>query len=58
MTDQNPTWSQALAELRGGGGRAVVDQLLPGVYRELCAVRTVQRDWAKAPMLLRRALAV
>src|SRR5437870_12310113 len=38
MTDQNPTWSQALAEFRRGGGRAVLDQLLPGVYRELCAI--------------------
>jgi len=38
MADQNPTWSQALAEFRRGGGRAVLDQLLPGVYRELCAI--------------------
>jgi len=38
MTDRNPTWSQALAELRRGGGRDVLDQLLPGVYRELCAI--------------------
>ena len=38
MTDQDPTWSQALAELREGGGHAALDQLLPGVYRELCAV--------------------
>jgi hypothetical protein len=36
MADQNPTWSQALAEFRRGGGRAVLDQLLPDVYRELC----------------------
>jgi RNA polymerase sigma factor (TIGR02999 family) len=38
MSNQNPTWSQALADLRAGGGRAALDQLLPGVYRELCAV--------------------
>ena len=38
MTDQNPTWDLALAELRRGGGRDVLDRLLPDIYRELCAV--------------------
>lgn len=47
MSDQNPTWSQALAEMRDGGGRAALDQLLPGVYRELCAI--AHRQLAAAP---------
>src|SRR5262245_51340835 len=38
MADQNPTWNQALAESPRGERRAVLDQLLPGVYRELCTV--------------------
>ena len=38
MSDQNPTWSQAIAEARRGGGRALLDQLLPSVYRELCTI--------------------
>jgi RNA polymerase sigma factor (TIGR02999 family) len=38
MADQNPTWSEALAEFRRGAGRDVLDRLLPGVYRELSAI--------------------
>jgi RNA polymerase sigma factor (TIGR02999 family) len=38
MSDQNPTWDVALAELRHGGGREVLDRLLPDVYRELSAI--------------------
>ncbi len=38
MVDQSPTWDLALAELRRGGGRDVLDRLLPDVYRELCAI--------------------
>jgi RNA polymerase sigma factor (TIGR02999 family) len=38
MSDPNPTWDLALAELRDGKGRAVLDRLLPDVYRELCAI--------------------
>jgi RNA polymerase sigma factor (TIGR02999 family) len=38
MSEQNPTWDEALAEFRQGGGREVLDRLLPDVYRELSAI--------------------